>query len=168
MKEITFVIRRNENDYIVYSEEFEHGYNVVPKDVDPENAFDIEQVRIWCSNHVSCVMDETEEDVKTPSDISEYTALVAEIESYIKYLNDTDDVGYQLARHERGTEVLSPEKYAECMEKDRRRGRISSSLKQKKAEADSLLEALKNKYGPALTIRYGVSKNIITSRFHLL
>ena len=157
MKDITFAVRRNENDYIIYSEEFNHGYNVVPKEVDPDNAFDIEQVRLWCANHVSCVVDDTEENVKIPTDISEYTALVAEIESDIKFLKDTDDVGYQLARHERGTEVLSPKKFESCMEKDRRRGQISSTLKQRKTEADRTLEALKAKYGPALRIMYGVS-----------
>ncbi|MBO4393933.1 MAG: hypothetical protein J5800_06280 [Spirochaetales bacterium] len=156
MKEITFVIRRNENDYIVYSEEFEHGYNVVPKDIDPYNAFDIEQVRVWCSNHVSSVVDEIEEDSKTPSDISEYKALVAEIESDIKYLNTTDDVAFQLARHERGTETLSPEKYASCMEKDRRRGEVASLLKRRRAEAAGRLEELRVKYGLALSILYEV------------
>ena len=159
MKEITFVVRRNENDYIVYSEEFEHGYNVVPKDIDPDNAFDIEQVRIWCSNHVSCVVDDNE-DFKIPSDISEYKALMAEIEADIKYLNTTDDVAFQLARHERGTETLSPEKYAACIEKDKRRGEIASSLKQRRAEAAGRLEELMVKYGSALRILYLIEKRI--------
>ena len=156
MKDITFVVRRNENDYIVYSDEFDRGYNVVPKDVDPDNAFDIEQVRIWCSNHVSSVVDDIEENTEVPSDISEYKALVEEIESDIRYLNDTDDVAFQLARHERGTEVLSPEKYHACIETDRKRGEISSSIKQRKIDARNKLKELKIKYGQVLRSRYGI------------
>ena len=158
MKDITFAVRRNENDYIIYSEEFEHGYNVVPKDVDPDNVFDIEQVRIWCSNHISCVVDDIEEDEKVPEDICEYKAMVAEIEADIKYLNDTDDVAFQLARHERGTEILSPEKYTSCMANDKRRGEIASSLKWRRADAAGRLEKLRVKYGRVLRVLYGIEE----------
>lgn len=73
----------------------------------------------------------------------------------------TDSVGFvilfsgfafQLARYERGTETLSPEKYASCMEKDKRRGEIASSLKQRRAEAAGRLEELRVKYGPMLEL----------------
>lgn len=151
MKDITFVVRRNENDYVVYSDEFDRGYNVVPKDIDPDNAFDIEEVSTWCSNHISLVVDERKLGKKIPADVRKYRKLLSDIDSDIKYLADTDDVAFQLARHERGTEILSPEKLADCLEKDRRRGEIASTLKQRKSKATAMFDDLSAKYGPVLS-----------------
>ena len=155
MKNIDFVVRRNEDDFVVYSEDFEHGYNVVPKEVDPCNAFDIEEVRTWCSNHLSKVVD-TGDTVEVPSDVDMYLSLKAGIEADIMYLADTDDVAFQLARHERGTEILSDGKLAECLAKDRKRGEISADLKRRRAEAEDMLGTLKRKYGQALRIVFKI------------
>lgn len=47
------VIKRNDNDYVVFVNEniYNSGYNVVPKTVDPENAYDIEDVKAYCEAH---------------------------------------------------------------------------------------------------------------------
>lgn len=42
-----YVIKNNDNDFIVNYEDGV-GYNVVPKDVDPYNAYDIDKVRAYC------------------------------------------------------------------------------------------------------------------------
>lgn len=155
MKNIDFVVRRNEDDFVVYSEDFEHGYNVVPKEVDPCNAFDIEEVRTWCSNHLSKVVD-AGDAVEVPADVDRYLSLKAGIEADIRYLDDTDDVAFQLARHERGTEILSDGKLEDCLAKDRKRGEISAGLKRRRAEAEEMLGKLKAKYGMSLGAVFGI------------
>ncbi len=52
MEELNYenVIKRNDNDFIVFVdlETMNSGYNVVPKSVDPYNAYDIEDVKAYC------------------------------------------------------------------------------------------------------------------------
>ena len=54
------VIKRNDNDYVVFVDEniYNSGYNVVPKTVDPENAYDIEDVKVYCEAHPEKVVTE--------------------------------------------------------------------------------------------------------------
>lgn len=153
MNEITFVIKRSDEDLVVYSTEFPMGYNVVPKSVDKYNAFDIKEVKDWCKNNPDKVRDEITE---IPNDISEYINSRDSIKSDLQYLKDTDDVDYQLARHERGTQILSDEKLADCMEKDRRRGEIASTIKSRRESLSNMLGELQSKYGLQVLINFGI------------
>lgn len=51
------IIKRNNDDFIVLCdpEVYGSGYNVVPKDVDPYNQYDIEEVRQYCIEHPEMV-----------------------------------------------------------------------------------------------------------------
>ena len=156
MENIVFVIRRNDDDFVVFGENDTVGYNVVPKSVDSCNAYDIDEVRLWCERNFDRVMDYSSGEIVVPEDITAYRDFLKAIEEDVRFLQDTDDVAFQLARHERGTEILSQEKYASCVEKDKRRGEIASSLKRRRADAAGRFEVLKAKYGPALGILFGI------------
>lgn len=45
-----YVLERSEDDYVINVDldDYGSGYNVVPKAIDPENAYDIEDVREYC------------------------------------------------------------------------------------------------------------------------
>ena len=156
MENIVFVIRRNDDDFVVFAENDSVGYNVVPKSVDPCNAYDIDEVRLWCERNFDRVMDYSSGEIVVPEDITAYRDFVKAVEEDIRFLKETDDVAFQLARHERGTEVLSDAKLKDCLAKDRKRGVISSSLKQRRAEAEDMLGMLQCKYGQALRIVFGI------------
>lgn len=150
MAEITlsYAVRRTDDDYVVYESETSTGYNVVPKSVDPSNMYEIEDVRAWCEANPDKVMQEPEESEtpEIPDDVQGYLTDKASIDADVVFLKNTDDVAYQLARHERGTETLSPEKYAECMARDAQRGQISSTLKQRRAALAATLAYLEARY----------------------
>ncbi|WP_319755827.1 hypothetical protein [uncultured Sphaerochaeta sp.] len=46
-------LKRNEDDYVIMIDGSYNGsgYNVVPKSVDPYNAYDIDEVRQYCLDH---------------------------------------------------------------------------------------------------------------------
>lgn len=48
-----YVIERNTNDYLIFVNKETHtgSYNVVPKDIDPYNAYDIEDVKKYVSEN---------------------------------------------------------------------------------------------------------------------
>ena len=54
------VIKRSDDDFIVLADldKVGSGYNVVPKDVDPFNAYDIEEVRTYCEENPDKVFDD--------------------------------------------------------------------------------------------------------------
>ncbi|MBO4393606.1 MAG: hypothetical protein J5800_04610 [Spirochaetales bacterium] len=156
MENIVFVIRRNDDDFVVFGENDTVGYNVVPKSVDPCNAYDIDEVRLWCERNFDNVMDYSSGEIVVPEDITAYRDFVKAIEEDVRFLQDTDDVAFQLARHERGTQILSKGKLEDCLAKDRKRGEISGGLKQKRAEAEDMLGMLQCRYGQALRIVFGV------------
>lgn len=150
MGNIDYVIKRNNDDFVVFSENDSVGYNVVPRTVDPCNTFDIDEVRLWCEKNFDKVLSvDTNEDsdkIPIPEDIELYIDFKQSIDEDIRFLQKTDDVDFQLARHERGTEILSPEKLEECLLRDKTRGQISATLKQRKTEASNMFLKLSTKY----------------------
>lgn len=54
-----YVLKRSEDDYIVNVnlDDLYSGYNVVPKDIDPYNKYDIEDVRAYCEANPSMVLE---------------------------------------------------------------------------------------------------------------
>lgn len=53
MEDFGYVLKRNDNDYVIQIDPntYEGGYNVVPKTVDPYNAYDIEVIaQYWNDN----------------------------------------------------------------------------------------------------------------------
>jgi hypothetical protein len=78
-----FIIKRNNSDYIINCDENGNGgYNVVPKDIDPYNAYTIEEVETYLAEHPEDLLDmesiEAEEIRKN------------EIASLKAYLSSTD------------------------------------------------------------------------------
>ena len=153
MLNIDSVLKRNNDDFVIYSNEYPIGYNVVPKSVDEANVFDIEEVRAWCAANPDKVKDEITE---TPDDVMVYIEFRDAIKADLQYLKDTDDVDYQLARHERGTQILSEEKLADCISKDKKRGEIADSIKARKSTLLGMLDALTVKYGRQVLINFGI------------
>ncbi|MPM79254.1 hypothetical protein SDC9_126287 [bioreactor metagenome] len=45
--------KREENDYVidVIVSEKSSGYNVVSREIDPYNMYDLEEVKAWCASH---------------------------------------------------------------------------------------------------------------------
>lgn len=54
------VIKRGDQDYVVMVDAtlYGSGYNVVPKSVDSDNMYDIEDVEAWCEEHPDKVLTE--------------------------------------------------------------------------------------------------------------
>jgi hypothetical protein len=53
-----FIIKRNNSDYIINCDEQGNGgYNVVPKDIDPYNAYTIEEVEAYILEHPEDLLD---------------------------------------------------------------------------------------------------------------
>ena len=156
MENIVFVIRRDDDDFVVFGENDTVGYNVVPKSVDPFNAYDINEVRLWCERNYDRVMDYSSGEIVVPKDITAYRDFLKAIEEDVRFLQDTDDVAFQLARHERGTEILSDGKLEDCLAKDRKRGEISARLKQRRTVAEDMLGVLRCKYGQTLRIVFKI------------
>lgn len=48
-----YFLKRNDNDFVINIDlnQFGSGYNVVPKEVDPWNAYDIEEVKAYALAH---------------------------------------------------------------------------------------------------------------------
>ena len=156
MENIVFVIRRDDDDFVVFGESDTVGYNVVPKSVDPCNSYDIDEVRLWCERNFDRVMDYSSGEIVVPEDITAYRDFLKAIEEDVRFLQETDDVAFQLARHERGTEILSDGKLEDCLAKDRKRGEISARLKQRRTVAEDMLGVLRCKYGQALRIVFKI------------
>jgi hypothetical protein len=55
---VKHIIKRNNSDYIINCDENGNGgYNVVPKDIDPYNAYTIEQVEAYILEHPEDLLD---------------------------------------------------------------------------------------------------------------
>lgn len=54
------VIKRTNSDFVVFVDlnAYGSGYNVVPKSVDPYNAYDIDEVRQYCMDNPGKVFDD--------------------------------------------------------------------------------------------------------------
>jgi hypothetical protein len=78
-----YVIKRSETDYVINCDsQGNGGYNVVPKEVDPYNAYTIEEVEAYLAEHPEMLLDlEAIESEK---------ARLAEITSLKAYLSSTD------------------------------------------------------------------------------
>ena len=111
-----FVIINGENDYTVNVDlnSFGSGYNVVPKDVDPYNAYDIEEVRAYCDEHPDKVLSEHPLHVRT--------ALEREIESLTAYLANTDYMAIKCGELGMSMSSTYPNEY---MERIKARARIN-------------------------------------------
>ena len=78
-----YVIKRSETDYVIGCDaQGNGGYNVVPKEVDPCNAYTLEEVEAYLAEHPEMLLDlEAIESEK---------ARLAEITSLKAYLSSTD------------------------------------------------------------------------------
>ena len=63
------VIKNSDNDFIVFVDltRYGSGYNVVPKEIDPENKYNIEEVRAYCLAHPDKVFDDYNPQVPEPT-----------------------------------------------------------------------------------------------------
>lgn len=97
-----YVLKRNDNDFVVNvnSAEYLSGYNVVPKDIDPENKYDIEEVRAYCEANPEMVLSE--------HPMEERVLLIREKQRLENWLNAHDYIGVKIA-----TGRATVEEYAE-------------------------------------------------------
>jgi len=63
------VIIRGTNDYVVFADPYERslGYQVVSKEVDPKNAYDIDDVKAYCTAHPEHVLHDYQERQLSPA-----------------------------------------------------------------------------------------------------
>ena len=60
MNDYGIVLKRNDNDYVINVDvnAYNSGYNVVPKSVDPYNAYNIDDVKAYCEQNPDKVITE--------------------------------------------------------------------------------------------------------------
>lgn len=60
MNDYGIVLKRNDDDYVINVDvnAYNSGYNVVPKSVDPYNAYDIDDVKAYCEQNPDKVITE--------------------------------------------------------------------------------------------------------------
>lgn len=97
-----YVLKRSEYDYVVEVDldNIYSGYNVVPRDIDPDNAYDIEDVRAYCEEHPEMVL--------TEHPMEEKVRLIREKERLERWLTAHDYIGTKIA-----TGRATVEEYAE-------------------------------------------------------
>mgnify|MGYP003288869421 CR=1 FL=1 len=97
-----YVLKRSEDDYVVNVDldSIYSGYNVVPKDIDPENEYDIEEVRAYCEANPEMVLSE--------HPMEERVLLIREKQRLENWLNAHDYIGVKIA-----TGRATVEEYAE-------------------------------------------------------
>lgn len=78
-----YILKRSETDYVINCDaQGNGGYNVVPKEVDPHNAYTLEEVRTYLLDNPDMLLDlEAIESEKSR---------IAEIATLKSYLADTD------------------------------------------------------------------------------
>ena len=100
-----YVIKRNENDFVINVDlkDYYSGYDVVPKEVDPYNQYDIEEIRVYCEANPQMVLAE--------HPLKEKEKLKRELVLHELYLRDTDYMAIKCA--EKGISMASayPEDY---------------------------------------------------------
>ena len=78
-----YVIKRTETDYVINCDaQGNGGYNVVPKEIDPHNAYTIEQVEAYLAEHPEYLLDAEAIEAERQRQ--------QEITSLRAYLADTD------------------------------------------------------------------------------
>ena len=78
-----YIIKRNNQDYVIKTDEKGNGgYNVVPKEVDPHNAYTIAQVEAYLAEHPEDLLDLTSINLEKLKDEvrSRRDALIQQIE----------------------------------------------------------------------------------------
>ena len=111
-----YVIKNAEDDYTVNVdlESYGSGYNVVPKDIDPYNQYDIEEVKAYCEANPQMVFAEHPLEYRK--------ALYNELVTLKRYLSDTD---YMVVKcSERGLSMAT-EYPTEYEERQKARDRIN-------------------------------------------
>lgn len=118
-----YVIKRNDNDYIVNIDlsYVDSGYNVVPKDIDPYNLYEIEDVRTYCTLNPDKVL--------TQHPLEEKAKLIAEKETLEEWLKDHDYIGTKIATGRATAEEYADE-IAEMTVKANRINEIDEELKE--------------------------------------
>lgn len=117
-----YVIKRSENDFVINVDlkNYYSGYNVVSKEVDPFNEYDIDEVRAYCKANPLMVYAEHPLEYER--------SLVTEQIELKAYLSKTD---YMVVKcSERGLSMASeyPEDYAKRQEARDRINEISEIL----------------------------------------
>lgn len=79
-----YVIKRDEDDFLINVDlkDYHSGYNVVPREVDPYNKYDIEEVRAYCEANPKMIL--TEHPLTYKND------LAIEMIALRQYLSSTD------------------------------------------------------------------------------
>ena len=117
-----YVIKNAEDDYTVNVdlEAYASGYNVVPKEIDPYNQYDIEEVRAYCEANPHMVL--------TEHPFESRKALYIEIATLKRYLSDTDYMAVKCA--EKGISMASayPEEYVKRQQARDRINEITAIL----------------------------------------
>ena len=79
----SFVIKRSATDYVINCDaQGNGGYNVVPKEVDPHNAYTIEQIEAYLAEHPEHLLDAEAIEAERQKQ--------QELSSLKSYLADTD------------------------------------------------------------------------------
>lgn len=125
--DLGYVIKRDDNDFVINVDPatYEGGYNVVPKSIDPYNAYEIEDVKTYIIEHPEMLIpEETIQKNETKK------TFLSEIATLKQYLAETDWIHNKCT--EAGLDVNV--KYADMItERRKARGRIN--------ELEALLEA---------------------------
>lgn len=105
-----YVIKRSNDDFIVNVEldDYFSGYNVVSKETDPDNAYDIEDVRAYCEEHPEMVF--------SSHPLSDRVALEVEMETLKRYLSDTDYMVVKCMERGLSMEDVYPDEYEKRQE----------------------------------------------------
>lgn len=116
-----YIIKRNDDDYIVNIDldNINGGYNVVPKEVDPYNLYEIEDVRAYCTANPDKVLTEHPLEGKAK--------LIAEKEELENWLKDHDYIGTKIATGRATVEEYATE-IAEMTAKANRINEIDEEL----------------------------------------
>ena len=86
-----YVIKFNNNQFNVFVDlnDYYSGYGVIPKEKDPENAYDIEDVRAYCETHPDMVLN------KHP--MKDKIKLIQEKDRLESWLKEHDYIGVKIA-----------------------------------------------------------------------
>lgn len=116
-----YVLKRDDDDFVINVDldDYSSGYNVVPKDVDPENKYEIEDVRAYCDEHPDRVFPE--------HPLESRMKLEREKSCLDYWLKDHDYIGVKIATG-RATVEDYAEEIAEMKEKAQRINEINALL----------------------------------------
>ena len=118
-----YVIKFNNNKFNVFIDlnNYYAGYGVVPREEDPQNAYDIEDVRAYCETHPEMVF-----EGKHP--LEDKVLLTMEKENLEVWLKDHDYIGTKIATGRATVEEYADE-IALMNEKANRINEINELLK---------------------------------------